>query len=383
MSITLLTPDALDRALAIRDLSDPAQGPHAMQLLLDRITGALAELWGCPVRVHRAHPVVTTADNYDRLHIAPDAVTRDARYTRYVAPGRVLRTHTTAMVPPLLRSLAADPPDDVVLACPGLAYRRDQIDRMHTGEPHQCDLWRIAARPPGRAGLMEMVEALVHALVPGAAYRLNPSPHPYTEEGVEIEVEWEGGWAEVGECGLALPAILRESGLPAHHGGLAMGLGLDRLLMLMKGIPDIRLLRAEDPRIAAQMLDLSPYRSVSHQPPVRRDLSVAVDGALTPEELGDRVRTALGERVESLEAVEVLSETPGAELPAIARERIGLRAGQKNVLVRVVIRDLARTLTSEEANALRDEVYAAIHEGDAWQWASAPVHRPLARALDR
>ncbi|MBV9109543.1 MAG: hypothetical protein JO306_09070, partial [Gemmatimonadetes bacterium] len=153
MSITLLTPHALDRALAIRDLSDPAQGPHAMQLLLGRITGALEALWGSPVVIHRAHPVVTTGDNYDRLHIAAGAVTRDARYTRYVAPGRVLRTHTTAMVPPLLRALSADPPDDVVLVCPGLAYRRDQIDRMHTGEPHQLDLWRIAARPPGRTGL--------------------------------------------------------------------------------------------------------------------------------------------------------------------------------------------------------------------------------------
>ncbi|HEX8903694.1 MAG TPA: hypothetical protein VF771_02490, partial [Longimicrobiaceae bacterium] len=327
-------------------------------------------------RLHRAHPVVTTADNYDRLHIAPDAVTRDARYTRYVAPGRVLRTHTTAMIPPLLRQLAAAPPRDVLLACPGLAYRRDQIDRLHTGEPHQMDLWRIAARPLGLDDLHEMVRALAEVLAPGAAYRLNPSPHPYTVGGVEVEVEWEGRWMEVGECGVALPAILRESGMPEEHGGLAMGLGLDRLLMLVKGIPDIRLLRAQDPRIAAQMLDLEPYRPVSHQPPVRRDLSVAVEESITAEEIGDIVRTALGPRADSLEAVEVLSETPHDALPPAARERIGLRAGQKNVLVRVVIRDLERTLTSEEANELRDDVYAALHRGAAWQWASPHRRSP-------
>ncbi|HYH81535.1 MAG TPA: hypothetical protein VEX86_17150, partial [Longimicrobium sp.] len=318
MTIPIIPPQALERALALRDLSDPAGGPHAMQLLVDRVTGALAARWGCEPRIHRAHPVVTTADNYDRLHIDPGAVTRDARYTRYVAPGRVLRTHTTAMIPPLLRALAADPPADVLLACPGLAYRRDQIDRLHTGEPHQVDLWRVAARPLGRADLLEMVETLADALVPGAQYRLNPSPHPYTVDGVEMEVRWGDGWVEVGECGLALPAILRESGLPHGHTGLAMGLGLDRLLMLAKGIPDIRLLRAENPRVAGQMLDLAPYLPVSHQPPVRRDLSVALPDETTPEEVGDRVRTALGDRAGSLEAVEVLSETPHDELPAVA-----------------------------------------------------------------
>lgn len=370
MSVPILTPQALERALAVRDLSDPARGPHAMQQLVARITGALAARWGCAVRVHRAHPVVTTADNYDRLHVPAGAVARDARYTRYVAPGRVLRTHATAMVPPLLRELAAAPPGDVLLACPGLAYRRDQIDRLHVGEPHQMDLWRIAARPLGAEDLQEMVGTLVRVLAPGAAYRCNPSPHPYTVGGVEVEVEWEGRWMEVGECGVALPAILHESGLSDHHGGLAMGLGLDRLLMLVKGIPDIRLLRAHDPRVARQMLDLEPYRPVSHQPAIRRDLSVAVDEALSGEEVGDLVRTALGPRADSLEAVEVLSQTPHDALPPAARERIGLGPRQKNVLVRVVIRDLERTLTSEEANRLRDDVYAALHQGAAWQWAS-------------
>jgi phenylalanyl-tRNA synthetase alpha chain len=35
-------------------------------------------------------------------------------------------------------------------------------------------------------------------------------------------------------------------------------MGLDGLLMLRKGVPDIRLLRASDPRIEGQMNDLAP-----------------------------------------------------------------------------------------------------------------------------
>jgi len=151
-----------------------------------------------------------------------------------------------------------------------------------------------------------------------------------------------------------------------------MGLGLDRLLMLRKGIDDIRLLRSEDPRVAGQLRDLAPYRPVSRQPPVRRDLSIAVPAAASPEELGHRVREALGGRARDVEAVEVLGETPGELLPAAARARLGFRPGQKNVLLRVVLRSPERTLTDREANVLRDAVYAAVHEGSAYEWAAGP-----------
>ena len=166
----------------------------------------------------------------------------------------------------------------------------------------------------------------------------------------------------MGECGLALPALLAENGLP-QASGLAMGLGLDRVLMLRKGIDDIRLLRSVDPRIAGQMQDLAPYRPVSAMPPVRRDLSLAVGESTTAEELGDAVRAALGERANLVESVTVLSETPGPALPAAARERLGLLPGQKNVLLRVVLRALDRTLTHQECNTLRDEVYDALQRG--------------------
>jgi phenylalanyl-tRNA synthetase alpha chain len=49
--------------------------------------------------------------------------------------------------------------------------------------------------------------------------------------------------------------------------------------------------------------------------------------------------------------------------------RIGLKAGQKNVLLRLVLRHPTRTLTAREGNAIRNAVYAAVHEGDVHQWA--------------
>ena len=119
------------------------------------------------------------------------------------------------------------------------------------------------------------------------------------------------------------------------------------------------------------MRDLGLYRPVSNRPAIARDLSIAVDDTDAAEELGDRVRAALGDRADAVEAVEILSETPGAELPTVARERLGLRPGQKNVLVRVVLRHPDRTLTRDEANTLRDDVYDALHRGTVDVWATS------------
>jgi phenylalanyl-tRNA synthetase alpha chain len=366
-----LSPAQLASDLAIRDLTDPAGGPHAIQQLVDLAVAALAtgQPAGLRVRWCRGPRVVPVADNYDRLGYEASDVTRAVRYTRYVDAARMLRSHSTAMVPPALRQLPAVA-DDVLLVCPGIVYRRDAIDRQHTGTPHQLDLWRISRRPLGSEDLDDMISALLAALVPGLASRSEPRQHPYTTAGRQVDIQTSRGWVEVWECGLAEPCVLAEAGL-ADRSGLALGMGLDRLLMLRKGIPDIRLLR--DPQVAAQMQDLAPYRAVSRQPAVSRDLSVAVDSADDAETIGDRIRDALGPDADAVEDVRVLSSAAPGDLPAAALARLGLQPWQRNLLIRVVLRRLDRTLTDAEANLLRDRIYAAVHRGSASQWTVSPA----------
>lgn len=194
-----LTSDQLCRALNLRDLTDPSQGEHAIQALLDSVVGALRSEWGCTVRYVRNSPVVPVRENYDRL-----------------------------------------------------GY--DAVDRSHVGEPHQVDLWRIRA---GGEDLLTMIGRLVETVFPGAQWKTTEVTHPYTVGGRQIDVLHEGEWLELAACGRIHPEVLRGSGLdPEHWSGLALGMGLERALMLRKGIPDIRYLRAEDPRIATPMLTL-------------------------------------------------------------------------------------------------------------------------------
>jgi phenylalanyl-tRNA synthetase alpha chain len=367
-SVSCLDPVQLQRDLGVRDLSEPAEGPHAIQILIDHAVEALCHTLGAEVLWCRGPRIVPVADNYDRLGYPAEAITREARYTRYVDAAHMLRSHSTAMIPPALRRLASEPGDDVLLVCPGIVYRRDAIDWQHTGTPHQLDLWRVTRRAVSGADLDQMITVLLAALAPGLRHRQQPRTHAYTKHGRQVDVHLDGRWVEVWECGLAHPDVLAAAGLPGNS-GLALGMGLDRLLMLAKRIPDIRLLRSGDPRIARQMLDLARYQPVSAMPAITRDMSVAVSAEDDEETLGDRVRDALGADASCVEEVKVLSATAYRQLPASAIGRLGARPGQKNLLVRVVLRDLDKTLTNQAANALRDRIYRALHQGTEYQWA--------------
>jgi phenylalanyl-tRNA synthetase alpha chain len=84
MQPNVLTHQALERALHLRDLTNPLQGSHAMQLIVTTIHTALANRWGCQRYLHRTSPIVSVEDNYNRLGYPADGAARDARYTRYV-----------------------------------------------------------------------------------------------------------------------------------------------------------------------------------------------------------------------------------------------------------------------------------------------------------
>jgi phenylalanyl-tRNA synthetase alpha chain len=112
------------------------------------------------------------------------------------------------------------------------------------------------------------------------------------------------------------------------------------------------------------MLDLAPYREVSTMPPILRDISVATGSHdIDDEAIGDQIRDTLGDQADLVETVTVIQRTSYDGVPPTARRRLGIEAGQHNLLIRVVLRAMDRTLTNPEANQLRDLVHAALHQG--------------------
>ncbi len=363
----LLNQTELAHALSIPDLTDPAVAPsHAMEKLIRLAKTALTQTWQCTTQTIRSSPVVPVENNYDRLNYPKYGAARDARYTRYVTERYILRTQTSSAIPDSLAGLDPKALSDLLLILPGMVYRRDCIDRLHCAEPHQLDLWRIVnhrhLHPMTESDLKQMVKLVIGALLPGRRWRTIPSAHPYTQQGVQIDVWWQDCWVEVGECGLIEPTLLTNSDLKLNS-GLAMGLGLDRILMIRKNIPDIRLIRHTDRRIQEQMNDLSQYQEVSMMPSITRDLSLVVDEQANIETLGDKVRQYCSD-YSLIEALSLVNETPYEQLPAKARARLAINRHQKNVVLRLVVRALDRTLTAKEANRIRNEIYHLLHEGE-------------------
>jgi phenylalanyl-tRNA synthetase alpha chain len=188
--IPRLSPERLDHYLALRDLTDPDQGRHAVNILLGHLATAVARWSALSADIMRTSPVVPITDNYDRLFYEPDAIARSARYSHYIDRMHMLRTHTTAAVPPLL----AQTENDRLIVCPGLVYRRDVVDRLHLGEPHQADFWIVRQGRLRRTHLLQMIAVIAQTIFPGRAYRCNETFHPYTMNGLEVEGAGSRSW---------------------------------------------------------------------------------------------------------------------------------------------------------------------------------------------
>jgi phenylalanyl-tRNA synthetase alpha chain len=367
MQKNLLSRARLAAALALPDLSEPSEPPHAIHLIVCEILHGLQVLGWPAATVRRGPRVVTAQDNYGLLGYRPDEVTLGSAHTRWVTESTLLRTQMTSQIPPALVTAAAvrAPGDSVLIAAPGITYRRDTRDRWHCAEPHQMDLWVLGDPSLGtHAHLLRLVGDVLSIAVPGHRWTAIDSPHHYTDGGIEVNVSTDTGPVEVLECGLIARSLLLRLGIdPEQHGGLALGLGLDRLVMLRKAIPDIRLLRDIEPRVAAQMHDLEPWRPVSRLPATSRDLSLAVAPGQSDEALTDKVLVAAGDRADWIETVTIEGRWRAEQLPAQAIERLGLRAQQENVLIRVTLRDWSRSIPRSEANALYARLQEHLHEG--------------------
>ena len=362
-------PKVIEDSLRVVDLSDPANGKHAINLVVELIFEMLKSISGYPEPVIcRSSPVTTVKENFDLLFVPPDNLSRSPIYTRYIDENTLLRTHTTAQIPSILKKIKKKSIEDLLVMCPGICFRRDVIDRKHVGEPHQMDIWRIKKGKPKITinDTSSLVKKLIDLIVPGTEFRANKVSHPYTDNGLEIEILVNGEWLEIMECGEVKKELFSSSDLdPDEYSGLAMGVGLDRLVMIKKQINDIRLLRSENPKIKEQMLNLDLYKNVSKFPAIKQDISISVDSNLTEEDLCEMSRDALGGDIKNLEELKILSSTDLADLPPVAIERLGIKSGQKNVLIRLIFRSHEKTLAKEEANQMRERIYKALDQTES------------------
>jgi len=144
------------------------------------------------------------------------------------------------------------------------------------------------------------------------------------------------------------PEILKRCGLE-HMEGWAFGLGLERLAMVLYGIPDIRLFWSQDHRFhkqfeAGKHTKFVPY---SKYPACNKDVAFWVHSDYHENSFYEVVRSIGGSLIENVKEIDHF---------------VHPKTGRESRCYRIMYRSLDRTLTDIEVNRIQDEIRSSAAE---------------------
>jgi len=255
----------LDRRLAEERVDVTMPGtrvPRGRLHLITQIRREFEDIFlGLGYTVVDGREVETTRYNFDALNFPSGHPTRSPLHTLFLDEQTVMRTETS---PSQIRTMEAQEPP-VYVVSPGRVYRRDTPDATHTPTFHQVEGLAVDEGIT-LADLLGTLEYLIKALF-GENRRSEFRTHhfPFTEPSVEALVSCHicdgsgcpvcrhEGWIEVGGSGMVDPNVFEFVGYdPERYTGFAFGWGLERIAVLRHGIPDLRELWRNDPRLLEQ-----------------------------------------------------------------------------------------------------------------------------------
>lgn len=187
--------------------------------------------------------------NFDALNAPSDHPSRDMQDTFWLKDGRLLRTQTSNAQ--IRYGETHKPPCKVV--SPGVCYRNEATDSGHESCFFQLEGLYVAEKA-SVGQLFWILEALYKELFgPEVKLRFRPHHFPFTEPSIEFDFQFNGKWFELGGAGMVHPTVIKNMGLdPEKYAGYAFGPGIERAVMIMYGINDIRLFRSGDLRFLKQ-----------------------------------------------------------------------------------------------------------------------------------
>ncbi|MCM8747129.1 phenylalanine--tRNA ligase subunit alpha [Thermomicrobium sp. CFH 73360] len=201
---------------------------------------------------------------FDALNIPPEHPARDVWDTIFIESDQkeiVLRPHTSPMQIRVMQR--RQPPIRVVV--PGRCYRYEAVDATHEWHFHQIEGLAVdehITMADLKGTLAEFARQLFGR---ERRVRFRCDFFPFVEPGVDFAIDCmfcrgEGcrvcgnsGWIEILGAGMVHPQVLRNVGYdPERYSGWAFGMGVERLVMLKYGVPDIRYFYQGDLRFLQQ-----------------------------------------------------------------------------------------------------------------------------------
>ncbi|MDO8650156.1 MAG: phenylalanine--tRNA ligase subunit alpha [Candidatus Berkelbacteria bacterium] len=194
--------------------------------------------------------IVTTEDNFDSLNIPPDHPARKGFDTFYLKDSRTLRAHMTALYYQAMKD--RHPP--VRLLFPGRCFRNESTDATHNMIFHQMDVLVIDEKTNLGNLIATLQDLMKHLVGPDLEFRIRSSYFPFTEPSIELDIKRPGGdWLEMLGAGMVNPNVIKYYGLdPEKYQGLAVGMGLERILNVSCGVDDVRYTLSGDYRYLGQ-----------------------------------------------------------------------------------------------------------------------------------
>jgi len=207
----------------------------------------------------RGPEVDTEWYNFVALNTPLDHPAADEQDTLYLAPGLLLRSHTS---PVQIRTMEQYPPPIRIVA-PGMVYRRDTYDATHTPAFAQIEGLVVDEGVTFVDFKATLAEFARRFWGPGTRVRFRPSFFPFTEPSAEVDVkriifredgrEEETDWIEIMGAGMVDPAVLDNVGYDSErYTGWAFGMGPARVALLRHGVRDLRLFYENDMRFLGQ-----------------------------------------------------------------------------------------------------------------------------------
>lgn len=199
--------------------------------------------------------------NFGALNTPEHHPARSMQDTIYLDSEHLLRTHTS---PIQIRVMEGTKPPIRIIA-PGKAFRNEEITARSHVFFHQIEGLYIDKNVTFADLFGTMSEFLQRLFGKDVKVRYRPSYFPFVEPGLEVDAHClacrgkgcsickHTGWLEICGAGMVHPEVLKNGGIdPEEYSGFAWGMGVERLVMLRNGIPDIRMFVQNDMRMLQQ-----------------------------------------------------------------------------------------------------------------------------------
>jgi phenylalanyl-tRNA synthetase alpha chain len=244
-----LAQESIDVTLPARTQSQG--GLHPVTLTLRRVEELFHSIG---FEVATGPEIETDFYNFTALNIPEDHPARAMHDTFYIDEANVLRTHTSPVqIRYMENALKTNKTPPLKIIAPGRVYRVDS-DATHSPMFHQVEgLW--VDEDISFANLKGVVQDFLQKFFErdDLTVRFRPSFFPFTEPSAEMDMSWNGGWLEIGGCGMVHPEVFKHVNLDSEkYRGFAFGLGVERLTMLRYGVNDLRHFFNNDLRFLSQ-----------------------------------------------------------------------------------------------------------------------------------